>query len=161
MGGSFAVLAASPGPDEAERFLAAFDDGVVEKVGVDGLGEARIVQLEAQIIAVLVRALGPGGADFGAADEDPVGGGVLAIGAVLGNNADVLRLHVEGDDFSDILVAGLLEGSDGCHVNSPIGFRSRARRGLDGDRQDRDDPPTQPLARSASGGRRGRTFLDP
>ncbi|MEM6898789.1 MAG: hypothetical protein AAF583_03315, partial [Pseudomonadota bacterium] len=38
---------------------------------------------------------------------------------------------------------------------------SRARRGLDGDRQDRDDPPTQPLARSARGGRRERTFLDP
>lgn len=51
--------------------VAAFDDGVIEEVRVDWLGEARIVQLEAQIVAVLVQALRPGGAYLGAADEDP------------------------------------------------------------------------------------------
>jgi hypothetical protein len=37
---------------------------VVEEVGVDRGVEARIVQLEAQILAALVRALRPGGADL-------------------------------------------------------------------------------------------------
>jgi len=37
---------------------------VVEQVGEDRGGEARIVELEAQIVAALVGALGPGGADL-------------------------------------------------------------------------------------------------
>ena len=42
--------------------------------------------------------------------------------AVPRDDADVLRLHVKGDDFSDVFVAGLLEGSDGGHVISPCDF---------------------------------------
>ena len=55
------AAAARAGPDEAEAFAFL----VVEEVGVDRSGEARIVELEAEIIAALVGALGPAGADFG------------------------------------------------------------------------------------------------
>jgi len=57
---SVAVAAVGAGPDQ--RVGVAFL--VVEEVGVDRGVEARIVQLEAQIVAALVGALGPGGADF-------------------------------------------------------------------------------------------------
>ncbi|MDB5661158.1 MAG: hypothetical protein JWS10_3773 [Cypionkella sp.] len=50
-------------------------------IGVDGCCEARIVRLQAQICAALVRCLRPGGADLNSADQDPVGGSVLAQGA--------------------------------------------------------------------------------
>ena len=113
-------------PDEAEGLLAAFDQRVVEEVGVDRLGEARVVELEAQVVAALGRALGPGGADLGTADEDAVGGGVVVRGAVLGDDADGFRLDAEGDDFADIFAAGLLEGSDGGHVISPFGLSEPA-----------------------------------
>src|SRR3546814_9928888 len=81
---------------------------------VDRSVEARVVQLQAGIVAPLVGALGPGGADLGAAHEDPVGGGVLVGLAGLGNDADVPGLDREGDDVAGELVgAGLLEGADG------------------------------------------------
>ena len=61
-----------------------------------------------------------GGADLGAADQDPVAGGVLAGGALVGDDAHVLGLDAEGDDVAGELVrAGLLEGADGRHCKSP------------------------------------------
>src|SRR3546814_7129207 len=88
---------------------------------VDRSVEARVVQLQAGIVAPLVGALGPGGADLGAAHEDPVGGGVLVGLAGLGNDADVPGLDREGDDVAGELVgAGLLEGADGGHDKSPL-----------------------------------------
>ena len=48
-----AVLATRPRPDEAVAVFT-FDDGVVEEVGVDRSSEARIVELEAQIVAALI-----------------------------------------------------------------------------------------------------------
>src|SRR5436305_9283463 len=62
------------GPDERVAIAVL----VVEEVGVDGGVEARIVELEAQIVAALVGAFGPGGADLDAADQNPVAGGVFA-----------------------------------------------------------------------------------
>jgi hypothetical protein len=59
--GSVAPAAVGAGPDQAVA-LALF---VVEEVGEDRGGEARIVELEAQIVAALIGALGPGGADLG------------------------------------------------------------------------------------------------
>ena len=59
-GASVAVAAAGAGPDEAESFAVL----VVEQVGVDRGVEARVVQLETKIVAALVGALGPGGADL-------------------------------------------------------------------------------------------------
>jgi hypothetical protein len=57
---SVAVAAAGAGPDEAETFAVL----VVEQVGVDRGVKARVVQLETKIVAALVGALGPGGADL-------------------------------------------------------------------------------------------------
>jgi hypothetical protein len=58
--GSVAVLLATTRPDEGEGF-AAF---VVEEVGVDRSGEARIVELDREIVATLAGALRPSGTNF-------------------------------------------------------------------------------------------------
>src|SRR5258707_4127865 len=71
---SVAVGPAAAGPDQAER-LATF---VIEQVGVDRRGEARIVELDREGIAALAGALRPGGTDLGAADKDPVASSVVA-----------------------------------------------------------------------------------
>ena len=98
---SLAVAAGGTGPDEAVTAVL-----VVEEVGVDRSGEARIVELEAEIVAALVRLLGPGGSDFGAADQDAVAGCVLACLVGFRDDADVLGLYVEGDDFAGEAVLG-------------------------------------------------------
>ena len=72
-----AAATVGAGPDQRVALAVL----LIEEIGVDRGGETRIVELEAQIVAALTRALGPGGADLGAADEDPVAGGVLAGGA--------------------------------------------------------------------------------
>lgn len=126
-----AVVAATvrAGPDKREA-LAAF---VVEEVGVDGSGEARIVELEAEIVAALVRALGPGRADLRLAGEHAVRGGVLAGAVFLGDDPDVLRLDREGDDLAGVFARGrLLEGSDGSHVQFLSDFAIPRTCGLDG-----------------------------
>jgi hypothetical protein len=157
------AVAASVGarPDEAEGLFAAFDYRVVKEVGVDRRGEARVVELEAQVVTALGGAFGPGGTDLRPTDKDAVGGGIAVRRGVFGHNADVLRLHAEGDDFSDVFAAGLLEGSDGGHVMSPFGLSEPAliaasmaivRTGAIRRR-------SPSVARSASGGRQGRSFL--
>ena len=73
LAGSVAAPPVGAGPDEAVALAVL----VVEEVGEDRGGEARVVELEAQIVATFVRALGPGGADLGTADEDAVAGSVL------------------------------------------------------------------------------------
>jgi len=45
---------------------------ILDEVGVDRGGKARIVELETQVVATLVGLFGPGGSDFDPADEDPV-----------------------------------------------------------------------------------------
>src|SRR5258707_3030416 len=112
---SVAVGPAAARPDQAEG-LAAF---VIEEVGVDRRGEARIVELDREVIAALAGALRPGGGDLGAADKDPVAWRVVAGPAGLGNDADAFGLDAEGDDLALELGAGLLEGTDGCQVVSP------------------------------------------
>src|SRR5580704_5284458 len=81
MGRSVAPAAVGAGPDQAVA-LAVF---VVEEVGEDRGGEARIVELQTQIVAALVGALGPGGADLDPADIDAVAGAVLAGAAGFGD----------------------------------------------------------------------------
>src|SRR5262249_59995684 len=112
---SVAVGPAAPRPDQAEG-LAAF---VIEEVGVDRRGEARIVELDREVIAALAGALRPGGADLCAADKDPVAWRVVAGPTGLWNDADAFGLDAEGDDLALEFVARLLEGTDGCHVVSP------------------------------------------
>lgn len=62
VGGSVAIATVGTAPDEVEP-LAVF---LVEEVGIDRSGEARIVQFEAEIVAALIGLLRPGGTDFGA-----------------------------------------------------------------------------------------------
>ena len=76
-GASVAPASVGAGPDEREALAIL----VVEEVSVDGGVETRIVELEAQIVAALIGALGPGGADLGAANQHAVAGGVFAGGA--------------------------------------------------------------------------------
>src|SRR5262249_35647968 len=115
--GSVAVLLAAAGPDEGESLAI-----VLDQVGVDRNGEARIVQLDREIVAALAGALRPGGPDLGAANIDPVARGVVAGPVGLGDNADALGLDAQGDDLALELGAGLLEGADACHVTSPLLF---------------------------------------
>src|SRR6266487_79602 len=115
--GSVAVLLAAAGPDEGESLAI-----VLDQVGVDRNGEARIVQLDREIVAALAGALRPGGPDLGAANIDPVAGGVVAGPVGLRDNADALGLDAQGDDLALELGAGLLEGADACHVTSPLLF---------------------------------------
>src|ERR1700734_1705601 len=116
--GLVAVLAAGAGPDEGVAVAVL----IVEEVGVDRRVEARVVQLDREVVAALVGALRPGGPDLGAADVDPMAGGVV-VGAVgLGDDADALGLDAQGDDLALELAAGLLEGTDVSHVASPCAF---------------------------------------
>src|SRR6266481_3645797 len=124
---SVAVLLAAAGPDEGEALAIVFDE-----VGIDRSGEARIVQLDREIVAAFAGALRPGGPDLRAADIDPMAGGVVAGPAGLGDNADALGLDAQGDDLALELVAGFLEGADACHVTSPLLLELRDHRGLDG-----------------------------
>ena len=85
----------------------------------------------------------------GAADQDAVGGRVLARGTQVGDDAHALGLQAEGEDFAGVFGAGLLEGADGRHVLSPFCSVSGPRPcGLDGDRQPGGDhwrsPPGDP-----------------
>ena len=101
---SVAVGLAAAGPDQGVG-LGVF---VVEEVGVDRRVEARVVQLDREVVAALVGALRPGGPDLRAADIDTMAGGVV-VGAVgLGDDADVLGLDTQGDDLALELAAGLL-----------------------------------------------------
>src|SRR5580658_5265886 len=66
--GSVAVLPAAARPDQIVG-LAVLG---IEQVGVDGGVEARIVELDREVVAALGGALGPRRADLGAADKDAV-----------------------------------------------------------------------------------------
>ena len=126
-----AVGLAVAGPDEGVAF-AIF---VIEQVGVDRRVEARIVQLDRDIVAAFGGALRPPGPDLGAADIDPVAGGVVVGPAGLGNDADAFGLNAQGDDFALVFGAGFLERTNVSHHTSPCCFRARDHRGLDGDRR--------------------------
>src|SRR6267154_4073471 len=152
---SIAVGPAAARPDQAEG-LAAF---VIEEIGSDRRGEARIVELDREVIAALAGALRPGGADLGAADKDPVAWRVVAGPVGLRNDADAFGLDAEGDDLALELIAGLLEGPDGCHVVFSLAVRARDHRGLDGDRQAAGDRRRTPRGRSAAEDSSGGTFL--
>src|SRR5271166_6188497 len=106
LAGSVAVGLPAARPNEGE-VLAVL---VVEEVGVDRRVEARIVQLDREIVAALDGALRPGRPDLGATDIDPMAGGVVVCPVGLGDDADVLGLDAQGDDLALELGAGLLEG---------------------------------------------------
>ena len=77
----------------------------------------------------------------------------------LGDDADALGLQAQGDDLALEIVADLLERTDGSHVTSPVVFRARDHRGLDGDLQAEDDRRRTRCGPERSGGRRRGDFL--
>src|SRR5262249_10846759 len=81
--------------------------------------EARIVELDREVVAALVGAFRPGGPDLGAADIDAIARGILAHSVGLRNDAYAPALQAQRDDLALEIVAGLLEGADICHVTSP------------------------------------------
>src|SRR6476469_9386547 len=83
---SFAVGLAAARPDQGVG-LGVF---VVEAVGIARSVEARIVQLDREIIAALVGALQPGGPDLGATDVDPVARSVVVGPVGLRDDSDAL-----------------------------------------------------------------------
>jgi len=125
-----AVLA-GPRPEQGVAF-AIF---IVEQVRVDRRVEGGIVELDREVIAALLGAFRPGGPDFRSTHVDAVAGRVL-VGAIgLGEDTDALDLQTQGDDLALEIVADLLERTDVSHVTSPVVFRARDHRGLDGDGQ--------------------------
>src|SRR5258708_3618098 len=105
---SLAIWFPAAGPDEGEGLAIL----VIEEVGVDRRVEAGIVQLDREVVAALVGTLRPGGPDLGAADVDPMAGGVVVGPVALRNDADTLGLDAQGDDRALELLAGFLEGTD-------------------------------------------------
>src|SRR6202011_5192222 len=101
--GLLAVLLAAARPDQG----VALAIRIIEQVGEDRCGEARIVELEGEIVPALVRLLRPGGPDLGAPDEHPVAGSAVVGPIGLGHDADTLGLHTQGHDVALVLVAGL------------------------------------------------------
>src|SRR5450432_1693202 len=86
-------------------------------------------------------------------------GGVVVRPAGLGDDADVLRLDAQGDDFALEFAADLLEGTDFGHVISPWLFRARDHRGLDGDRRAEGDRRRTRSGRSTAEDGGGESFL--
>src|SRR5258708_31411878 len=153
---SVAVRPAAARADQAEG-LAAF---VIEEVGVDRCGEARIVERAREIVAALRRALRPSGADFNSRSKDPVARRVVAGPVGLRNDADALGLDAQGDDLAlELAVAGLLDGPDVCHFGSPWLFEPAtiaASMAIDRPQAIDDAPARGP---EHSGGWRRRDFL--
>jgi hypothetical protein len=112
---SVALAAIGTGPDEAAG-LGAFG---ADEVGEDRRVEARVVELDREVVAALGRALRPPRAYPHLLDIDAVARRVF-VGPAHGNDADVLGTETEGKDIAQVLaVANALEGTDGSHVVSP------------------------------------------
>src|SRR6185437_16054107 len=111
--GLLAVLLAATRPDQG----VALAIRIIEQVGEDRCGEARVVELEGEVGPALVRLLRPGGPDLGTTDEDPMAGGIVVGPIGLGDDAHALGLDAERHDLALVLVAGLLEGTDVSHVS--------------------------------------------
>ena len=152
---SITIRLAAAGPDEGVALAVL----VVEEVGVDRSVEARIVELDREIVAALAGALRPGGADLGATDVDPVAGSVVAGPVVSGTMRTPLAwtLRVTISPWNSL--AGLLECADGSHVSSPCCFRARDHRGLDGDLRAGGDRRRIACDRSKAEDGGGETFL--
>ena len=152
--GSVAVLLAAAGPDEGEGLAVL----VVEEIGVDRSVEARIVELDREIVAALAGALRPGGPDLGATDKDPVAGGVVVgpVGSGTMRTPLVWTLRVTispWNSWPDFLKVPMLA------MSLLLAVRARDHRGLDGDLQAEGDRRRTPSGRSAAEDGGGETFL--
>ena len=91
-----------PGPDQLQAFLA-FD---LDQGGVDRSGEARVVQLDREVVALrLLRGLLPGGAELGVAAVEDAEVRAFFRGA-LGADDLGLDVEVEGLDGAGEAVLG-------------------------------------------------------
>jgi hypothetical protein len=125
-----------PGPDQLEAFRT-FD---LDQSGVDRSREARIVQLDGEVVALGVfGGLLPGGAQLDVARVDAEVRSL--VGWVV--DADQLGLDVEVErlDGAGEAIARGGEGADGSHCLSPLVFSGRAYRDLDGGRETGGDRP--------------------
>src|SRR5579884_2166668 len=146
------VGGAAAGPDQAVAVLG------VDQGRVDRGREAGVVELDGEVVAVLSGGLLPGRAELGLAGEDAEVGRLVVV-LVGGPELGGLDVEAEGLDRAAVGAVGLLvEGADGGHGKSPVVLRPRPSRprwrsGAEG------RPPSQPQARSVSGGRRTATCL--
>ena len=153
--GALLAVLSRPRPEQREAFTAL----IVEQVRVDWCIEGGVVELEREVVAAFLGALGPSGADLSPAHVDAMAGSVL-VGAIgFCDDADALGLQTEGDDLALEIVADLLERTDGSHVTSPVVFRARDHRGLDGDLQGRGRSATHLQGRSEAEDAVVATFL--
>src|SRR6202171_4785484 len=129
-------IAAWAGPDELEAFLAFH----LNQGGVDRSREARVVQLDREVVALgILGGLLPGRAQLNVAGEDAevrtLFGGCL--------DADQLGLGVESEraDGAGEAVAVRGEGADGCHCRVLSVFRAAPiAASMAGDRPEAIDP---------------------
>src|SRR6266478_2434162 len=96
---------------------------------------------------------------IGSADEDSVAWSFVVGEAGFRDDADAFGLQAEGDDLALEIVSDLLERTDGSHFTSPVVFRARDHRGLDGDLQAEDDRRRTRSGRSAAEDAVVETFL--
>src|ERR1700722_15582026 len=153
--GALLAVLSRPRPEQREAFTAL----IVEQVRVDWCIEGGVVELEREVVAAFLGALRPGGADLRSAHEDAVARSLIVGGIGFGDDADAFGLQAEGDDLALEIVSDLLERTDGSHVTSPVVFRARDHRGLDGDLQGRGRSATHPKGPERSGGRCRSDFL--
>ncbi len=113
-GASRTSVAVGAGPDELEAVLA-FDFG---EGCVDRSGEARVVQLDRDVVAVLLGALLPGRTELDVAGVDAVVRSL--VGGVF--DAGDAGLDVEGKRADLAVEAGFGggEGADRCHCGVPF-----------------------------------------
>ena len=123
----FQSVAVASGPDQAVIVVLALDQG-----GVDRGGEARVVQLDREVVAALAGRLLPGGAELHGAGEDAVVGSLVA--GLVGRLDRRLGVDAEGLDSTCEALTHLGEGADGRHGALSCCSSGRAHCGLDGDR---------------------------
>src|ERR1700722_16011489 len=153
--GALLAVLSRPRPEQREAFTAL----IVEQVRVDWCIEGGVVELEREVVAAFLGALRPGGADLRSAHEDAVARSLIVGGVGFGDDADAFGLQAEGDDLALEIVSDLLERTDGSHVTSPVVFRARDHRGLDGDLRGRGRSATHLKGRSEAEDAAVATFL--
>ena len=132
-------------PDEGEALVLLLD-----QVGVDRSGEARVVQLDRDVLVAALAGAVPGRADFDCARLDAeVRGGVG--GFLDAAHGDLGGLQAKSLDGAGEAVVGFGEGADGCHGDSLLCLVSggRALRDLSmANVRDRQRPGLHPKGRN-------------
>lgn len=109
-----------PGPEEV--VVAGVLILVLEECSVDGIGQGRIVQLEAEVLCSILGGLHPTGSDFQVVPVDPVGR-LLVVIRLYSTDVDILDAEGEGVDKADVALGLVreLELADDHDRNSWLG----------------------------------------